>query len=82
MAKTTGRQQMELQEKISRLSMRGDLPKGSKARVHPFVAFDPMHEVSARTVGEIETPAKLVQTAVETYGFVGVSCTRPWDGDR
>jgi predicted TIM-barrel fold metal-dependent hydrolase len=76
-AKTTGRQQMELQEKISRLSMLGKLPRGGKARVHPFVAFDPLHEVRARVVGDLETPLDLVKVAVQTYGFVGVKVYPP-----
>jgi predicted TIM-barrel fold metal-dependent hydrolase len=76
-AKTTGRQQMELQEKISRLSMLGTLPGGGKARVHPFVAFDPLHEVRARSVGDVETPLGLVKTAIESYGFVGIKVFPP-----
>src|SRR4051794_18690059 len=76
-AETTSREQMELQEKISRLSMQGMLPGGGKARIHPFVAFDPLREVQARAVGDIEPPLDLAKTAVASYGFVGVKVSPP-----
>jgi predicted TIM-barrel fold metal-dependent hydrolase len=55
---TTVLQQLELQEKISRLAMLGHLD----AQVVPFVGFDP------RRLGAVE----LVQEAVASYGCVGV----------
>lgn len=76
-ARTTPRQQMELQEKIGRLSMLGKLPKGGKARVHQFVAFDPVREARARLLGDIEKPLDLVRVAIEDYGFVGVKVYPP-----
>jgi predicted TIM-barrel fold metal-dependent hydrolase len=76
-AATTMRQQVELQEKISRLSMRGRLPGGGKGRIHPFVGFDPRAEVKARMSGDLETPLELVKTAIERYGFVGVKVYPP-----
>lgn len=71
-AKTTVRQQVELQEKISRLSMLGLLPGGGRGRIHPFVGFDPRHELQARLAEDIDTPLDVVKGAIERYGFVGV----------
>jgi predicted TIM-barrel fold metal-dependent hydrolase len=76
-AKTPNREQMVLYEKISRLSMLGKLPGQKKAQFHFFVGFDPLRELRARQVGDIETPLDLVQTAVHTYGFVGVKVYPP-----
>jgi predicted TIM-barrel fold metal-dependent hydrolase len=56
--RSTMLQQLEIQQKISTLSMRGDLG----AAVHPFVGFDP------RRVGALP----LVQAAVNQFGCVGV----------
>jgi predicted TIM-barrel fold metal-dependent hydrolase len=56
--KSTILQQLEINEKISRLSMRGDLG----ATVHPFVGFDP------RRLGAVP----LAQAAVEHWGCVGI----------
>lgn len=56
--RSTVLQQLEIQQKISALSMRGDLG----AAVHPFVGFDP------RRVGAFP----LVQAAVDQFGCVGV----------
>jgi predicted TIM-barrel fold metal-dependent hydrolase len=75
--KTTMREQMELQEKISRLSMMGRLPGAGKARLHPFIGFDPRVQVKAQLVENIRTPFNLVQTAVTEYGFVGVKLYPP-----
>ncbi len=71
-AKTSNRQQMVLYEKISRLSMLGQLPGVDKAQVHFFIGFDPLRELRAGQVGEIETQLDLIETAVMRYGFVGV----------
>jgi hypothetical protein len=40
-ASTSAREQIELQEKVSRISMLGLLPAMGKGRLHPFVGFDP-----------------------------------------
>jgi predicted TIM-barrel fold metal-dependent hydrolase len=76
-AKTSNREQMVLYEKISRLSMMGQLPGQGKAHFHFFIGFDPLRELRARQVGDIETPLDLVKTAVGTYGFVGVKVYPP-----
>jgi predicted TIM-barrel fold metal-dependent hydrolase len=76
-ASTTPREQMELQEKISRLSMLGRIPKGRDARVHPFVAFDPVRQAYAAAAKDLETPLDLVKTAVTKFGFVGVKVYPP-----
>ncbi len=74
---TTPRQQVELQEKISRLSMLGQLPGVRRARVHPFIGFDPRREVRDRLVGEVEKALDVVRLAVTMYGFVGVKLYPP-----
>jgi predicted TIM-barrel fold metal-dependent hydrolase len=71
-AKTTVTQQVHLFEKISRLTMQGRLPGGGKAHVHPFVGFDPLHELRARRSDTIDPPLEEVKRAVLRYGFVGV----------
>ena len=76
-AATTAREQIELHEKVSRISMLGLLPGLGKARLHPFVGFDPRMELRARTVGDIETPLDVVKTAVERFGFIGVKVYPP-----
>ncbi|HEX5936594.1 MAG TPA: amidohydrolase family protein [Actinomycetota bacterium] len=76
-AATTAREQIELQEKVSRISMLGLLPSLGKARLHPFVGFDPRTELRARAAGDIETPLDLLKAAVERYGFVGVKVYPP-----
>jgi predicted TIM-barrel fold metal-dependent hydrolase len=76
-AKTTPRQQLELFEKLSRVSMLGRLPGGGKARLHPFIGFDPLRELRARRTGDIETPLELVQIAITRYGFTGVKVYPP-----
>ena len=72
---TTIREQIVLQEKISRLSMLGRLPGTTRARVHPFVGFDPRRQLTAPN--DVETPLDLVKVAVERYGFVGVKLYPP-----
>jgi predicted TIM-barrel fold metal-dependent hydrolase len=76
-AKTSGRQQIALFEKLSRASMLGVLPGAGKAQLHPFVGFDPLRELRARRTNDIETPLDLVRTAVLRYGFVGVKVYPP-----
>ena len=67
-ANTSVRQQIELQHRISRLSMMGRLPGVTRARVHPFVGFDPR-----RGEAGLET----VQRAVRELGFIGVKVYPP-----
>ena len=55
--------QFELQEKISRLSMRGDLG----AAVHPFVGFDPRRADAVRNA----------RLGVEAFGCIGVKMYPP-----
>lgn len=74
---TTMQQQVELHEKISRLSMKGKLPGTTRSRVHPFVGFDPRREMLARHNHDVETPLELVRRAVEIYGFIGVKVYPP-----
>lgn len=76
-AKTTMREQVELQEKVSRAAMLGLLPGAGKARIHPFVGFDPRTELRARQAGDIETPLAFLRRAVLDYGCVGVKLYPP-----
>lgn len=76
-AQTTVLEQVVLQEKLSRLSMLGLLPGGGKARIHPFVGFDPRSEVKARAAQDVRTPLDVVKEAIEDYGFVGVKVYPP-----
>ena len=76
-APTSMRQQVVLQEKISRLSMLGLLPGALQAHVHPFVGFDPRRELAARRAGHIETPLDLLETAVTRFGVIGVKIYPP-----
>jgi predicted TIM-barrel fold metal-dependent hydrolase len=75
--RTTVRQQVELQEKISRLSMLGRLPTPTRGRFHPFVGFDPRRELAARRAGDIDLPLDVVRSAVERYGCIGVKLYPP-----
>jgi predicted TIM-barrel fold metal-dependent hydrolase len=75
--RTSVRQQVELQEKISRLSMVGRLPSTTRGRFHPFVGFDPRRELIARRAGDIELPFEVVKAAVERYGCIGVKLYPP-----
>jgi predicted TIM-barrel fold metal-dependent hydrolase len=61
-------QQIELQEKICELT---------RGRVHPFVSFDPLHEVVSRMHRARYTPLELAQTAVREKGFVGIKLYPP-----
>ena len=70
-------QQLELQEKISRLSMLGKLPGAPHARVHPFVGFDPRSELRSQAVGDVVSALDVVHLAVEKFGFVGVKLYPP-----
>ena len=76
-AKTTVMQQVELQERISRLSMLGGLPGVKRARVHPFVGFDPRREVLSAKCGDPIGALDTIKLAVERYGFVGVKLYPP-----
>jgi hypothetical protein len=76
-AHTTNRQQMEIHEKISRLSMRGELPGVERGRIHPFISFDPRRELRARLSEDEQTPLDLVKEAVNRYGFIGVKVYPP-----
>lgn len=73
---TTMRQQVELHEKISRLSMLGRLPGVNRARIHPFLGFDPRRQLQASGV-DVETPLELCRNAVEQYGFIGIKLYPP-----
>jgi predicted TIM-barrel fold metal-dependent hydrolase len=70
-------QQLDLQEKISRLSMLGRLVPGSTAQVHPFVGFDPRSEVRSRKVHDVVSALDVVHLAIEKYGFIGVKLYPP-----
>lgn len=72
-ASTTVRQQVEMAEKISRLSMMGML----RAPVHHFVGFDPRREMRSRRVSDVESALDVVKDAVERYGFIGVKLYPP-----
>ncbi len=76
-AATTLRQQIELHEKISRLSLQGRLPAGASGHVHGFAAFDPRRELRARRVGDIDRPLLILADAIARYGFVGVKLYPP-----
>ncbi|TCO42563.1 amidohydrolase family protein [Kribbella antiqua] len=76
-AKTTLRQQVELFEGISSLSMLGRLPGVDNARLHPFIGFDPRRQVNAVLAGLAETPFDVVKSAVLEHGFVGVKVYPP-----
>jgi hypothetical protein len=69
--------QLELQEKISRLSMLGRLERDSHGHLHPFVGFDPRSELRSRQTKDVITPMEVVQMAVHRYGFVGVKLYPP-----
>jgi len=76
-AKTSVLEQVELQERISRLSMLGRLPGVRRARVHPFVGFDPRREVLSQRRGDPLGAFDVIRLAVERYGFVGVKLYPP-----
>ncbi len=76
-AKTTISEQLELHEKISRLSMRDRLPGGVRGHVHGFVGFDPRRELRALRAGDIEMPLAVVRSAVEDYGMIGIKLYPP-----
>lgn len=71
------RQQVELQEKISRLSMQGTLPGGGKARIHPFIGFDPVRAAEDRAAQTQDDHLEIVKRAVRNAGFVGVKVYPP-----
>ncbi|WP_405064997.1 amidohydrolase family protein [Kribbella sp. NBC_01510] len=75
--KTTLRQQVELFEGISRLSMAGRLPGVENARLHPFIGFDPRRQVNAVLAGLAETPFDVVKSAILEHGFIGVKVYPP-----
>jgi predicted TIM-barrel fold metal-dependent hydrolase len=70
-------QQLELQEKISRLSMLGRLAPGANAHVHPFIGFDPRSELRSRAAHDVITALEVVRMAIEKFGFVGVKLYPP-----
>jgi predicted TIM-barrel fold metal-dependent hydrolase len=75
--KTTVRQQVEMLGGISILSMRGQLPGGGKARLHPFVGFDPRAQVRAELARQPVKPLDVVKDAVHQHGFIGVKLYPP-----
>ncbi|MGI8519962.1 MAG: amidohydrolase family protein [Actinomycetota bacterium] len=70
-------QQIELQEKISRLSMLGLLRENSQAKLHPFIGFDPRSEYRSRAVGDIVSSLDVVKSAIMDFGFVGIKLYPP-----
>src|SRR5439155_20874758 len=70
------REQVELHEKVSRLSMLGRLGYGT-ARVHPFVGFDPRRELVSRKRADLKGALALAKEAVQEYGFIGVKLYPP-----
>lgn len=76
-AKTTVMQQIEMQERISRLSMLRRLPGVRRARIHPFVGFDPRREILSAQRGDPFGALDIVKLAVKRYGFVGVKLYPP-----
>ncbi|MFC7496297.1 MULTISPECIES: amidohydrolase family protein [unclassified Nocardioides] len=76
-AKTSILHQVILQERISRLSMLGRLPGVKRARIHPFVGFDPRREALTELRKEPVSALEDVQRAVTRYGFVGVKLYPP-----
>lgn len=76
-AKTRLAEQVELHEKISRLSMLERLPRVRRGRVHPFMAFDPRREVRDVIAGDVRTTFDVLKEAVEIYGFIGVKLYPP-----
>ena len=75
-AKVSIREQVELHEKISRLSMLDRLP-GDGGHVHGFVGFDPRRQLRARETNDIEEPLDVVRSAIADYGFVGIKLYPP-----
>lgn len=71
-AVTTLRQQVELFELVSRAAMLDALPGVHGVRIHPFVGFDPLRELNARKVQQIDTPLAIAQDAIDRFGFIGV----------
>ena len=76
-ATTSVLDQVVLQERISRLSMLGGLPGVQRARIHPFVGFDPRREVLSELHKEPVGALEDVQRAVTRYGCVGVKLYPP-----
>ena len=76
-AKTRLAEQVELHEKISRLSMLERLPRVRRGRVHPFMAFDPRRQVRDVIAGDVRTTFDILKEAVEIYGFIGVKLYPP-----
>ncbi len=74
---TTVREQVELQEKISRLSMLGRIPDAPSVRVHPFVGFDPRRQIASENRGDPFTALDRVKLSVERFGCVGVKLYPP-----
>ncbi|HEX7135420.1 MAG TPA: amidohydrolase family protein, partial [Iamia sp.] len=71
-AVTSVADQVVVYELLSRASMLGVLPRSGRARVHPFVGFDPLRELRSRQVPPIRSPLEIVQEAVLRFGFVGI----------
>ena len=65
-ARTSLRDQIDVHEKVSRLSLLGALVPRSEALILPFIGFEPRR----RQLG-------LLQDAVENHGFVGVKVYPP-----
>ena len=73
---STRSEQVELFDLLSEASMRSLLPAAADLVLHPFVAYDPLRELSHHA-GSGESPLDLVQRAVLDHGFVGVKVYPP-----
>ncbi|NLE78549.1 MAG: amidohydrolase family protein [Rhodococcus sp.] len=70
------REQVELFELLSTISMLGRLPGASDLVLHPFVAFDPLRQLAHRDAIGL-SPRELVAEAVLSRGFLGVKVYPP-----
>jgi len=75
-AVSTLAEQVELFDLLSQASMRSLLPAANDLVLHPFVAYDPLRELSHHA-GSGESPLDLVKRAVLDHGFVGVKVYPP-----
>jgi predicted TIM-barrel fold metal-dependent hydrolase len=62
-------QQVDLMDVLAR--------RQRKARMHGYVAFDPLRQLLAEETRTMQTPLTLARAAVETQGFLGVKIYSP-----
>ncbi len=62
-------QQVDLMDVLAR--------RQKKARMHGYVAFDPLRQLLAEETRTMQTPLTLARAAVETQGFLGVKIYSP-----